>query len=370
MKVSDLQLTLGEGQFCLSADLGGERVNLTVYDDTPCVKTGEAFVMLALMRCMERGEPLVVDESIPVSASLLRRLRTYQEICVQWFPHLTLVPIEAPNTDVPVPATSGRVGCFFSGGVDSVYSAMRNQDAITDLLLCRGLDIPAHEVERWERTVTAVQSFADSIGKRLLLLDSDAKTRFQTAEAENHGAVLVSTAIPVGFSRLIVPASYPYEGLFPWGSHPMLDPLLSTDYTEVEHDGAQTRTHKTRVIAESSTALEQLRVCNRYAKFNCGSCEKCLRTMTVLSMLGVHTSTLPELKLHELVRLKLEKPNTLMFWTENLDMARELGRSDYVRVIDGNIARYRRRERLRDVDRRYLKEAGVSTLRWLRRSGR
>ncbi len=366
MKVSDLRLDVEKDLCRLSAALGEERVHFTVHGQTECHATGDAFVMLALIPSMERGEPLVVDERIPVSASLVRRLRTYQEIYVQWFPHLSLIPIEAPNTEVPTPAAASRVGCFFSGGVDSVYSVVRNQDDITDLVLCRGLDIPFNEVERWEQTVAAVQGFADSVGKRLLLLESDAKARFRSPHTDNHGAVLISSGIPIGFQRLIVPASYTYNSLFPWGSHPLLDPLLSTDATEVEHDGAQSRTHKTRMIASSPTALAQLRVCNSFAKFNCGTCEKCLRTMTVLSMLGVRSEMLPEMDVKTLSRLKLEKPNTVVFWTENLDMARELGRADFEQAIADLLRRYKRREKLREIDRQFLGEAGIKTFRSLR----
>ncbi|MDQ8168701.1 MAG: hypothetical protein P3C09_13175 [Gemmatimonadota bacterium] len=167
MKISDLELDHKAGRTCLSAVVDGDRVHLTSHDARRWIKSGDAFVVLALIPAMECGEALEVDDRIPVSPGLLRRLRTIQELYVEWFPDLRSIMIRAPNTDVPVPTPDERIGCFFSGGVDSVYSVLRNLDTIDDLVLCRGLDIPFEETERWERTVSAARVFADSIGKRV-----------------------------------------------------------------------------------------------------------------------------------------------------------------------------------------------------------
>jgi hypothetical protein len=368
VKVSDLRLDVDKGRSCLSASLGGERVHLTSHDAPQIVNAGDAFVLLALIPSMERGEALEVEESIPVSASLLRRLRTVQEIYVQWFPHLQTITVNAPNTEVPAPVTGGRVGCFFSGGVDSVYSVMRNLSEIDDLVICRGLDIPFAELERWDRTVHAVRSFAASIGKNVQIVETDAKSRFQSSRSDNHGAVLASCGIPLGYRRLIIPASHTYLDDLPHGSHPLLDPLWSTDLTEVEHDGAHSRTLKTREIAKSKEALEYLRVCNRQATYNCSECEKCLRTMTVLKLIGARTPSLRELAPGSLRGLRLENLNQLLFWVENRELAHELGDVELERVISAIITQYRRRERLRSIDRRYFGELGVRTLRALRRT--
>ena len=51
------------------------------------------------------------------------------------------------------------------------------------------------------------------------------------------------------------------------------------------HDGAEARRcDKLRRLAESAPALKGLRVCWQDAGFNCGRCEKCLRTMIALHL--------------------------------------------------------------------------------------
>jgi hypothetical protein len=89
---------------------------------------------------------------------------------------------------------------------------------------------------------------------------------------------------------MFIAASRSYADLIPLGSHPLLDPLWSTETTEFVHDGCEaTRIEKAAVIASDDIALKHLRVCweNRGGAYNCGRCEKCLRTMACLRTLGV-----------------------------------------------------------------------------------
>jgi hypothetical protein len=88
---------------------------------------------------------------------------------------------------------------------------------------------------------------------------------------------------------MYLPATHTYAELFPCGSHPLLDPLWSTETLEIVHDGCEaTRVEKVARIAQSGAALRYLRVCweNRDGAYNCGRCEKCLRTMISLRVAG------------------------------------------------------------------------------------
>jgi hypothetical protein len=88
----------------------------------------------------------------------------------------------------------------------------------------------------------------------------------------------------------LIASSYAYAQLHPWGSHPLLDPLWSTEAVEFTHDGCEAmRSEKVKAIARSGLALSTLRVCwaNEQGEYNCGRCEKCLRTMLALHVAGV-----------------------------------------------------------------------------------
>jgi hypothetical protein len=88
------------------------------------------------------------------------------------------------------------------------------------------------------------------------------------------------------FSRVYIPSSHDYSQLVPWGTHPLVDPLWSTDDLEVVHDGCEaTRLEKTALIASHDVALRHLWVCWG-GRFNCGDCNKCQRTILALQALG------------------------------------------------------------------------------------
>jgi hypothetical protein len=83
------------------------------------------------------------------------------------------------------------------------------------------------------------------------------------------------------------------------GTSLALDGHWSTESVRFVHDGAEaSRLNKVIwQIAQSPIALEHLRVCykNEDGAYNCGKCEKCLRTMTNLYIAGVleKSETLP-----------------------------------------------------------------------------
>ncbi|HEX5416782.1 MAG TPA: hypothetical protein VFZ25_14025 [Chloroflexota bacterium] len=107
-----------------------------------------------------------------------------------------------------------------------------------------------------------------------------------------HGAALASVAhfLAPRFARVYLSATNDYNELWGWGSHPLADPLWSTEQTEIVHTGCEAkRVEKILAISNCDTALRWLRVCwqNRDGAYNCGECEKCLMTMASLRIAGV-----------------------------------------------------------------------------------
>jgi hypothetical protein len=94
-----------------------------------------------------------------------------------------------------------------------------------------------------------------------------------------------------GFERIFIAGGMEYAALRPYGIHPKLDPLWSTEHMTIIHDGCDdTRFEKiAKYISKSDTALQTLRVCwrNKRGKYNCCECEKCYRTMLPLYAEGV-----------------------------------------------------------------------------------
>jgi hypothetical protein len=89
-------------------------------------------------------------------------------------------------------------------------------------------------------------------------------------------------------SKCFVASTCSYDELHPWGSHPLLDPLWSTATLQFLHDGSEARRlDKLRRIADEKLAMKYLRACDNPSSSGfCGQCEKCLRTMVGLHVIG------------------------------------------------------------------------------------
>ncbi len=264
---------------------------------------GDALAVALLAPAMFEGEELVVEA--PVSRTLLDHIDQAQGVLATWYDYMT--PVTVTPAEIVPPATApvrapGIATCF-TGGVDSWYSLLKHQSRVSHLLLVRGFDIGLDNDALWEATRARTQGVAARLGKRLITCTTNLrpigdKRRSgwgRRCDADFwgrclHGAALASVALVLNedIGELIVPASHTYANIFPWGSSPLLDPLWSSDRLAVTHDGCEAgRLAKTKRLSANRLALQTLRVC--YAdtsSYNCGRCEKCLRTMMSLRACG------------------------------------------------------------------------------------
>jgi hypothetical protein len=203
---------------------------------------GDLMLLACLIAAMRNGRALTIrDDRCPVSGRLLENLAEFQDIFSQWYSELTSVDLAAPTTTRT--SDSGGCGCFFSGGVDSFYSFFRHRDAITHLVFCKGFDIRLDENERFEQALSSNRRFADRYHKTILVVETNIREAISGYDAlKSHGAVLAGISLALGFKTQYFPASHAYSELFPWGSHPLTDPLLSNEITTIVHDGPARRT--------------------------------------------------------------------------------------------------------------------------------
>lgn len=310
MRITEVQVSEGPGGHQLSASVHANSMSqpMRVWfrsEDAPAPlrATGDSFAAGLLLPCMFEAEDLYIDA--PVSAKLLAALHRAQEMFATWHSYLTPIEVKASGvyeSAVPRHGVDG-VGCFFSGGVDSWYSLLKHEKDVTHLLLVRGFDIGNDNDALWEETTRRAQRVADTMEKRLLtiatnLRDVADKRRCSWGRRHNgdfwgqalHGAALAAVGLTTQhvLGRLIIGATHTYRLLTGWGSHPMLDPLWSTERLTFEHDGCEAdRVSKIKRVAHSQLALDNLRVCYMNTNaVNCCRCEKCLRTMMTLQLSG------------------------------------------------------------------------------------
>lgn len=290
------------------------------------------FLVTAVPVAMRHGWTL--RSAAPVSAELLRRLPEIQDIYRHWIPGSTRIPVEAAGqgSEPSVLAAGRGAGSFFSGGVDSYYTLLKHRDAITRLIFVIGFDLPLHKEGLIGRVGTAVGEAAAALGVELIRVRTNLRDFCDRHVPWSiyHGAALASVALllQADLAQAFIPSTHTYADMFPWGSHPLLDHRWSTEGIRLAHDGCEaTRFEKMEAVAQSPVALQTLRVCfrNHGGAYNCGRCEKCLRTMVSLEILGAlsRCTTFPgRLDVGRVAALRLGgDPNCLSFVRENLDAA-------------------------------------------------
>lgn len=302
--------TSQNGDFRVWFEIPADQGHLTV--------SGDPFLAGFLIPCMYSGENLHIDA--PVSERLLNNVESIQSLITTWYPQFQKISVtcaETYQTLTGIHSEKLGQGSCFSGGVDSWYSLLKHQQTISHLILVRGFDIRTDEKnkELWDMTQKNVRLIAESLGKQLITITTNLRTqgdlqwlfhpkwdRKQIIWGKYyprnfwgqclHGSSLAAIALSLrsSLAEFMIPSTYSYGELEPWGSHPLLDSLWSTDSLSIIHDGCEAdRLDKIKqYISQSDLALEMLRVCpkNHSQHYNCCQCEKCIRTMMQLRITG------------------------------------------------------------------------------------
>ena len=354
MRIEAPVLEREPGGDTLAALVAGRRLWFKAPADSLADARIEPFVVAGLLGAMASGEALEVDRGSPVSPRLLAGLEQIQEVLHAWNPRLSKIDVRAAAD--PPPRIRAGVALFFSGGVDATYSLLKHEDEITHLIFIHGLEITLDNEALFARALARNHESADRYAKTLLPVKTNLRELASAYNLSNYlyqGALLAAVALALGFPRTYVAASLFYPDLGPWGTHPLLDPLWSTEASELVHDGAEaSRAEKIARIGGRKGALESIRVClaNRQ-QYNCGVCEKCLRTMVALRLLDLSSPAFPALdSLRPIRRLRVGEDDDLPLFLENYNLALEKGDSAVARALGSCIRRYRIRQILKLSD--------------------
>ncbi|MGH2773295.1 MAG: hypothetical protein ACRDIU_09195 [Actinomycetota bacterium] len=269
---------------------------------TPICPTPEDAFLIAFLVPAMRKEEFLRSEA-PVSPKLLSNLDQAQQMLHGWsesgWPGVTnrqrlrTVRIEAEPRSAFEPRADATAA-FFTAGVDSFYTALRHIDEIDALVYVHGFDVMREQAEELQAASEFVESAAGALGKPLVKVVTNLHdvTPGFVSWGPVHGAALGSVASVLAgtYGRMYVPSSMTIgDAGTPWGSHPHLDPLWSTEDVEIVYDADDNdRYEKLRFIAGNPAARAHLRVCleSPSGGGNCGCCEKCLRTMVNLHIAG------------------------------------------------------------------------------------
>ena len=325
-------------------------------------RRSDPFLLALLPVAMALGEGLEIEGM--VSSRLVFGLRDYQKILHTWWPkHFSVIDVTYGTTSDGHNNRQPKSVCSsFSGGIDSFFTLHRHRAAIevlpeyrlTHCLMIDGFDndVDLGQTGLFQTLREVYEPMLSAQGIQLVVVHTNMQ-QFRLAAMTRAnlyltvGMPLVSAAMVLGdmFARFYIPASFNYRNLIPDGSHPMLDHLLSTETMQIIHDGAAvSRVEKTIAIAGWSDSHSRLRVCFNGARYNpqrkvienCGTCEKCVRTMIPLEVAGMLTnfSTFPvNLAVKNIRRMRFLSQSSRSFALENLRFARQAGRWGLVTVL-------------------------------------
>jgi hypothetical protein len=339
-----------------------------------------AFLIACVLPAMRQGEERVFVDG-EICPELCNGLMTVMSLIRHWYgSERKLVRIEAKTrVNVPTPYTPERAGIFFSGGIDSLASLRMNRlnfpfehpGSIKDGLLVYGLEVD--QPQAFEYVVTSLSDIAQDASITLIPIHTNIRyldDDWVFYRDEFQGAILsaIAHAFRQRLTTVSIAATFDIANLGPWGSHPLLDPNYSTSDIRIRHDGvAFSRLAKTRLVAGWDVGLQHLRVCNKIQYYspntlNCGVCEKCIRTMLALLVLGVldKTNAFPfgDVSEEMVTGVRIKDSYGESCYQELIDPLSDKGRDDLVRGIKRAIARYRGevklKARIAHFDRAYL----------------
>lgn len=263
---------------------------------------GDVMLCALLVPCMQAGEDL--DIAAPVSPGLMAAVPGIQDRMLAWYPSFRHARVRAPAGEITWNGNPRTAACF-SGGVDSIYTALDPDLEADALVLVHGFENPAHRLDLLRTTRDAVEPAARFLGKEVMLVSTNLRSLADRGQPRwgprfngrffgfcwmGSFLAAVGHCLKGRFNRFVIPASMSLDALHPYGSHPHLDPLWSSEGLRIIHHGAGAdRIRKIRHIVETSVEMVQwMQVCesNPPGETNCGTCDKCLRTRLALHLAG------------------------------------------------------------------------------------
>ena len=291
----------------------------------PVFEGADPWVPVSLLSGMRTGYELRAPGR--VSPRLLAAVPEIQRRYRDFYPDLHEVPVVAEPRQGADGHRAAGVAALFSAGVDSFYTALKHQPRLSCLIFGRGLSADSPPAQ--EAAAHHARAAASDLGLPLLEVTTDLRAfsdRYASWQ-RYHGAGLASVALLLApqIRTVFLPGWICHGFEVPFGSHPLLDPLWSTELVEICYDGFEAnRFEKVASIAQNDVALRHLRVCARGTEDvpNCGKCEKCLRTMVALEAAGVlaRCPTFPSGRVdpEAVAALFLRKPTKQAQWEHNL----------------------------------------------------
>jgi hypothetical protein len=311
----------------------------------------------------------VLEIDAPVCSRLTLGLEQFAQAMRRCFPRRKSIRIIADRiTTAPAPEAGRAI--FLSGGVDSLAllcherlpGAAQSREPVSRGLHIFGLNthdfaggepVP-QRFDSYRRYLARLKTLGSGSGVQVVGMATNIRALFPDFEAWASfgwvpGTVAAAHACSGTIAEVTLASSNTAAPSHPADVQLHHLPLLSSGALSLDIGlPGMSRLDKTRLVAASPHALALLRSCLRIdlptgAVDNCGTCEKCVRTMLALHALGKleEAGTYPSHKLvPEIVgATSAWKPEIREYYAELLQPLAEAGRTDLVNAVSALLAR-------------------------------
>jgi hypothetical protein len=234
----------------------------------------------------------------------LESLDQVKSVIQNWYPNFSFAGRVLVGKLVSNRFSGDGCALLFSGGLDSTVSFIRNKDRKPALVSIWGLDVLTNKEAVWLTARNQLSSFAEKEGvavnfvktnARQLLNEQYLSAEFGVSwwEMVSHGLTTIGLCAPLtkdGLGTVLIASTDSVKEMkYPWGSFVKLDNRICWADVKIVNDGSEfSRQEKIKYVFKdyvSKASCPVLRVCTSSTRsLNCGKCEKCLRTITGLTL--------------------------------------------------------------------------------------
>jgi len=248
-------------------------------------KDATPFIPLALPISMRKREDLEVTDA---SSKVISKTSKIMSILKGWNTGFNRITIKSKSAKKSIRRVS-NVGCFFSGGVDSFYTYLKNKKKIDFLIFVHGFDISTQNTDFYKNVQKNIVQISEKEKIKIIRVKTNLRETleqyFDWDMAHEFALASVSLFLSRGLGEVYMSCGQISIGADHHYMTPQLDSLWSTETMKINHYGCSAdKIRKLKFLSKFSLAMRTLRVCwvNSHGQYNCCQCEKCFRNMLAL----------------------------------------------------------------------------------------
>jgi hypothetical protein len=253
---------------------------------------------------------------IPVlDATYAESMDSIKAVCQAMYPEIHLSgKVNIGKKTSLSPRDYPRKASFFTGGIDSMATALKHRQESPLLIAIWGSEARVHQKKAWHQVSEAQIAAAKEMGLQRTVIASNYLEVLQYWALDAYfpgrmqrswyvevayGSIFLGLSAPLawreGVGAVYIASSYTAQSGPPDGSYPKLIEKTAWAGTRAVYDGGDEERHTKleRIIAEVRGSFPGLKfnVCTLGKdEGNCNVCERCSRTIAGLALLGIDPS--------------------------------------------------------------------------------